>query len=186
MGTQIHRTPDARAVAVIAHPHPDFGGNMHNPVVTALHAGLAAAGCSTLRFDFNGSAQPHADLAEAEQLAAEAFGDLDVVRAGYSFGADTILTAPRASKLIGEVLVAPPLAVFGDRPVTTPDVARLVIVGTHDQFRSPDSLRACIGDWAHTEVVEAPTADHFMAGSMDLVEDHTSRAVTTWLDARLS
>jgi uncharacterized protein len=48
-------TPGAvHGVAAIAHPHPQYGGDMHNNVVVALQHGLAAGGVVTVRFNFRG------------------------------------------------------------------------------------------------------------------------------------
>src|SRR4051812_36703367 len=47
--------PDApRAVAVIAHPHPLFGGTMDNKVVTTLAKAYTDAGIAAYRFNFRG------------------------------------------------------------------------------------------------------------------------------------
>src|SRR5688500_7189179 len=45
---------DARAVAVIAHPHPLFGGTMDNKVITTLAKAFADAGIAAYRFNFRG------------------------------------------------------------------------------------------------------------------------------------
>src|SRR5262245_20436228 len=42
------------AVAVVCHPHPLFGGTMHNKVVHAAAEALARRGLPTLRFNFRG------------------------------------------------------------------------------------------------------------------------------------
>src|SRR5438445_2602075 len=47
--------PDARLCAVVLHPHPLYGGDMDNHVVTALCAALNALGATTLRFNFRGA-----------------------------------------------------------------------------------------------------------------------------------
>ena len=46
--------PGATRAGVICHPHPQYGGDMHNPVVGAIEAGLQRAGFATLRFNFRG------------------------------------------------------------------------------------------------------------------------------------
>jgi alpha/beta superfamily hydrolase len=51
----IDRPPGAaRGVAVIAHPHPLFGGTMHNKVVQTLARACVAEGWQAVRFNFRG------------------------------------------------------------------------------------------------------------------------------------
>ena len=47
--------PKARLAAVVLHPHPLYGGDMDNHVVTSLVGGLNALGATTLRFNFRGA-----------------------------------------------------------------------------------------------------------------------------------
>ncbi|MGZ3405418.1 MAG: hypothetical protein ACXVAN_03175, partial [Polyangia bacterium] len=48
------RLVDGAPAAVVCHPHPAFGGRMDNPLVVALADACAAAGFSTVRFNFRG------------------------------------------------------------------------------------------------------------------------------------
>ena len=41
-------------IAIILHPHPQFGGTMNNPLVYALYYSFLERGFSTLRFNFRG------------------------------------------------------------------------------------------------------------------------------------
>ncbi|MCC7541337.1 MAG: alpha/beta hydrolase, partial [Deltaproteobacteria bacterium] len=86
----------ARRVVVVAHPHPLYGGTMHNAVVVAIVKAAAARGMATLRFDFRGvgasSGQFDDTVGETDDVAAalaEAARRVPRARlalAGYSFG----------------------------------------------------------------------------------------------------
>src|SRR5512147_2564415 len=94
-------SPGSRRAAVICHPHPLYGGNMNNPVVRALEAGLQDAGLATLRFNFRGVGESTGayggGVGEADDLRAavtwmiENAGAQAVAVAGYSFGAMVVL-----------------------------------------------------------------------------------------------
>ncbi|CAN0506726.1 unnamed protein product, partial [Phaeothamnion confervicola] len=50
-----HHEPDPRSpIALILHPHPQFGGTMNNPVIHQLYYMFHERGFSTLRFNFRG------------------------------------------------------------------------------------------------------------------------------------
>jgi alpha/beta superfamily hydrolase len=88
-----------KGAAVICHPHPLYGGNMHNAVVEAVRRGLLEAGVATLRFNFRGTGRSEGKHSEGREepldvLAAVAdahdaigvdYRHIAVV--GYSFGA---------------------------------------------------------------------------------------------------
>ncbi|HZM70446.1 MAG TPA: alpha/beta fold hydrolase [Candidatus Cryosericum sp.] len=85
------------AAAVVCHPHPLFGGTMHNKVVHAASEALVRLGLPALRFNFRGagrSAGRHdggrgeqEDLLAVLDEAGRRFPGAPLVIAGYSFGA---------------------------------------------------------------------------------------------------
>ena len=108
---------EARAVAVIAHPHPLFGGTMDNKVVTTLAKAFADAGMATFRFNFRGvgaSEGAHDEgRGEAEDMlrviahARERAGGLPLYLAGFSFGGAIAARTSDSADFAQLVLVAP-------------------------------------------------------------------------------
>ena len=106
-----------RSLAVIAHPHPLFGGTMDNKVVTTLARAFVESGAATFRFNFRGvgategthdEARGEADdmlrvIAHARELAA----DLPLQLAGFSFGGAVAVRASGSADFAQLVLVAP-------------------------------------------------------------------------------
>lgn len=106
-----------RMAAVIAHPHPLFGGTMENKVVTTLARALSEAGAATLRFNFRGVGATEGkhdegrgeadDMLRVVDYAREAFGELPLVLAGFSFGGAVAVRASARAEFSQLVLVAP-------------------------------------------------------------------------------
>ena len=178
-----------RAVAAVAHPHPQFGGDMHNNVVGALCQGLAAAGGATVRFNFRGvgaSSGAHGggraerdDFAAALDAAARLDADAPLYACGYSFGADVALTCTH-ERLAAWIVVAPPLRVFADDAYVAALDARPkhILAGAHDQFAAPDMVRAATAGWRNVIVHGVDMADHFFAGTTARVADLVTQIVT--------
>lgn len=189
----VHRPPDRAiaAVAVIAHPHPQYGGDMHNNVVAALWRGLAAAAVVTVRFNFrgvgrsggtqSGGAAERDDYAAALDSAAALAPDAPLYACGYSFGADVALTSTH-DRLAGWIVVAPPLRLFADDAYVAALDARPthVIAGLHDQFAAPEVVRAATAGWRNVHVHTVDMADHFFAGATARVTELTTQIVTQW------
>ncbi len=106
-----------RAVAVIAHPHPLFGGTMDNKVVTTLAKVFSDAGMATYRFNFRGIGQTEGahdegrgeadDLLRVIAHALETSGKLPLYLAGFSFGGAVATRASEKLDFHQLVLVAP-------------------------------------------------------------------------------
>ena len=153
----------SRGVALIAHPHPLFGGSLDNKVVQTLARALLELGYKTWRPNFRGVGQTEGvhdeGRGELEDLAAV----LNHIRrekfilAGFSFGAS--LAAKLAEKEKAEWLV---LVGVGITRIMAPAVpaGTLVIHGEND-----DTVPlAAVMDWARPQelpVVVVPGADHF-------------------------
>jgi len=180
---------DAWAGAVLAHPHPQFGGNMRSIVTGALFADLPASGVAALRFNFRGVEGSEGSYDEGrgerrdvsaalETLATTAgLSELPLIVSGWSFGADTSL-AVGDHRLAGWAAVAPPLRFIdeADTVAATDPRPKLVVLAEHDQFRDPGSARAIVESWPSVEVLVVPGADHFFVGRTDRV----TAAVLDW------
>lgn len=150
--------------AVVMHPHPLYGGDMHNHVVAALCATFAAAGASTLRFNFRGTGRSEGQheggaaetgdaLAAAAFLRAEAPADA-LLLAGYSFGALVAAAAARDAGAAGLFLVSPPAAAL----VLPDGIPTVMITGEADPIAPPDALAIHARD--HCRIVVIPGVDH--------------------------
>jgi len=107
----------ARAVAVIAHPHPLFGGTMDNKVVTTVARAFADAGISVFRFNFRGVGATQGEHDEGpgetedmlrviEHARGEVAG-VPLYLAGFSFGGAIATRASEKADFERLVLVAP-------------------------------------------------------------------------------
>ena len=159
------------AGAVIAAPHPLYGGSMDSPVVAEVAHACASSGLATLRFNWRGvgasAGEPSGDPRDAdadyaaalEHLAATVAGPIAVC--GYSFGAAAALRAAASSPRVRQaILVAPPPALLGAGDLAGVRRA-LLVAGEEDAIAPPDELRALVAGvpGAHLEVL--PDADHF-------------------------
>ena len=107
----------ARAVAVIAHPHPLFGGTMDNKVVTTLARAFTEAGAATYRFNFRGVGATEGthdegpgetdDMVRVIEHARSAHAGLPLLLAGFSFGGAVAVRAVTRVDFTQLVLVAP-------------------------------------------------------------------------------
>lgn len=166
---------EVRAAAVLAHPHPLNGGDMHSTVVDALFHGLASEGVAVVRFNFRGvgrstgvhgrGVDERLDVEAAVDALAERFPEAPLSLAGWSFGADVALTVVD-ERVASWFLVAPPLAVVPLEHMGAAGVPRpkRLVVPEHDEFRPPEAARAAAAGWVHTEIEVVPGASHFLVG----------------------
>ena len=111
-------TPDEpRGVAVIAHPHPLYGGTMDNKVITTLAKVYGEARMATFRFNFRGVGATEGahdegrgetdDMLRVVAHAKREAGDLPLKLAGFSFGGAVATRASCGTDFAQLVLVAP-------------------------------------------------------------------------------
>jgi alpha/beta superfamily hydrolase len=165
--------------AVVCHPHPLYGGSMHNNVVEAILEALWKLGFATLRFNFRGvgaSEGEHSggvgetDDAKAAMrflLSQPGVSSADGIMAGYSFGA---AVAMRAGAELKEVATIAALAL----PVGMGDFSSqarggkkvLLIAGDRDNYcprRAITQMAESCG--AQLRIIDG--ADHFFVGYED-------------------
>jgi alpha/beta superfamily hydrolase len=194
-----HENP--QGIALIAHPHPLFGGTADNKVVTTLARAFRERGCITLRPHFRGvggseGEHDHGNAETEDLLALHAWArhryadlltsssaPLPVYLAGFSFGA--YVTTRLAARLAAAgdaarwlVLVGTAAGfVEGARTYQTEAVAAdtLVIHGSEDETVRLENVLA----WAQPldlPVVVIPGADHFFHRRLHLIRDIIHRA----------
>ncbi|WP_153109608.1 alpha/beta hydrolase [Propionivibrio limicola] len=183
-------------IALIAHPHPLFGGTHTNKVVHTLARTFTRLNYIALRPNFRGvgaSEGTHDDgRGETDDLLAvldearHSFGELPVVLAGFSFGAYVQTRVAEALAAAGEpaqrlVLVGTAAGyIEGARNYVTRAVASdtLIIHGSADETVPLANVLA----WAEPlelPVVVIPGADHFFHRRLHLLRDIILR---TWHD----
>lgn len=131
--------------AILCHPHPLYGGNMHNNVTSAMADGLLERGLVCLRFNFRGtggSQGTHGEgVAEVDDVKAaldyiqqvEEVDPQKIVLTGYSFGCHVALRAasedPRSGRLIG---VSPPVDMYDFSFLYQETRPKLLMAGNRD------------------------------------------------------
>jgi uncharacterized protein len=175
-------TETATHAAVVCHPHPLFGGTLHNKVVFHTMKALHSFGFPVLRFNFRGTGLSQGEhdegRGEIEDVRValdwlEAEFHLPLIFAGFSFGAAIGLRAAcpdkRVKALIGVGVPAVPAAAGTETPRTyTLDFLRecakpkLFISGARDQFGPRAKLEALVASAAAPKkLVLIEGADHF-------------------------
>jgi alpha/beta superfamily hydrolase len=186
-------SPNPARTALVCHPHPLFGGTMHNKVVFQAAKALHSRGFPVLRFNFRGAGQSAGehdkgrgeleDVRSAIDYLAQEFPSIPIVLAGFSFGSVVGLkvgcTDRRVQELIGLGIPVNDSDLGYLKSCTKP---KLIIEGSNDQYGAKDrvdSLFTQIPD--PKQLVEIPDADHFFTGKLDQV----SAAISAWIDALL-
>ena len=163
---------DTRGVALVAHPHPLFGGTKDNKVAQTLARTFAGLGYATARFNFRGvgaSEGVHDEgigetddmLVMLEHMQAQ-YPGLPVALSGFSFG--TFVQARLQQRLIAEGRPAERLALIGTaagkRPMPEVPADTILIHGELDETIPLIQVL----DWARPQdipVIVIPGADHF-------------------------
>ena len=161
--------------AILCHPHPLYGGNMHSNVVQAARQVFAGLGWATLRFNFRGAgasggspAQGQKDaedlIAVSEYLKAGSPGRIDL--AAYSYGAWATMEAIRMG--LGPdslILISPPLDFISFEGLRLPDAPTLVTLGNQDQFCYVEALKNWLSTQPDAKLEVFSRVDHFYWGS---------------------
>jgi alpha/beta superfamily hydrolase len=180
-------TEDATHAALVCHPHPLFGGTLHNKVGFHTMKGLNSFGFPVLRFNFRGTGLSQGEhdhgIGEVEDVRAaldwlDSEFHLPLIFAGFSFGAAVGLRAAcadsRVRAMIGVGVPVSPVAADSEEPrVYTYEFLhecakpKLFVSGARDQFgpRSKlEALVASIPDLKKLVIIEG--ADHFFEGRL--------------------
>ena len=180
--------PEAGA-AIVCHPHPLFGGTMHNKTVHAVAAALVARGLPTLRFNFRGAGlsegKHDGGRGEQEDLrivldhAAGRFPGRPLLVAGYSFGAFVGLRAGCADeRVIGLIGVGMPVALYDFSFLASCTKPLAIIQGERDRF-GPLPIAIALASMAGggARVLPVAGAEHGFTGALDQLQLRVSEAL---------
>jgi uncharacterized protein len=175
-------SPTATHAAIVCHPHPVYGGTLHNKVVFHTMKALNSFGFPVLRFNFRGaglSEGEHANgIGEVEDVRAaldwlEVEFTLPVIFAGFSFGAAVGLRVAyndeRVRALIALGLPAAPVEgrTYDYEFLRTSTKPKLFVSGSRDQFAPPGKLEALVSTFAEPKkLVRIEAGDHFFEGRL--------------------
>jgi uncharacterized protein len=166
-----------RGVALVAHPHPLYGGTLDNKVAQTLAKTFVELGYASLRPNFRGVGQSEGvhdegrgeteDMLLVATHAAKTFGELPLVLAGFSFGAAVQTQVAQRTKPLRVALVG---VAVGRFPSETVPADSIVIHGEQDETVP----LAAVMDWARPQqlpVVVIPGADHFFHLKLNLIKN---------------
>ena len=172
--------PPNRA-ALVCHPHPLYGGTMHNKVVHRLARGLRTTGAVVLRFNFRGVGQSHGDHAGGEGEVDDAraalawlrsrYPDLPFVLAGFSFGARVVTRLGCAERPARLIAAGFPTKGMDTTFLNSCTVEKVFIQSTHDEHGPQAELKKLFAEFAEPKRLIWVTAqDHFFAGGLEELE----------------
>jgi alpha/beta superfamily hydrolase len=132
-----------RAVALICHPHPLYGGSLDNKVVFTIARACHDSNILVVRFNFRGVGRSEGDHAEGigemedactvlARIRAVAPA-LPVIFAGFSFGASVVARLAQKELCAGLLLVAPPVSSYAMDTVSRLDIPVLLMQGDDDE-----------------------------------------------------
>jgi uncharacterized protein len=171
---------------IVCHPHPLYGGDMDNNVVTAVCSALGKSTIAALRFNFRGvgnSGGSFGDgIGEQDDLRAaldflSTLKDIDSTKigvAGYSFGgmvANTVAIIDTRVKMLA--LVSPALNAAGWAQLQEFNSPKLVLVGEEDTSVPFRPYRRFFGDLRQYQIIAG--ADHFWSGFEEQMSNKIAR-----------
>lgn len=198
-GRYNHENAPGAPIAIILHPHPQFGGTMNNQIVYSLYYAFAQRGFSVLRFNFRGVGRSQGVFDNGPGELSDAATALDWLQlanpdakscwiAGVSFGAwISMQLLMRRPEIDGFISVAPPANLYDFSFLAPCPSSGLMVHGDKDRVVPLNSVKTLVdklktqkGIVVSHEVV--PGANHFFEEKVD----DLIVTVNTYLDRRFS
>ncbi len=193
--------PDA-PLAIVLHPHPQYGGTMNNRVVYNLHYAFHKLGFTVMRFNFRGVGRSQGEFDQGIGELSDAASALDYLQAmnpnskhcwvaGFSFGAWIgMQLLMRRPEITGFISVAPPANMYDFSFLAPCPSSGLIINGTADRVAPPKDTHVLVSKLREQKGItitheEIEGADHFfrddeahMKPMIDLVQAYVRRRLT--------
>ena len=176
----------SKGLAVVAHPHPLYGGTMDNKVVQTLARACVAQGWDCLRFNFRGVGESegvydegHGETEDLLRLVSQWPTQTPLVLAGFSFGAFVACQAVQSlwpSERVKKILLVGTAVTHFSAPPLPPDAHESAWV-VHGESDDTVALSAVM-DWARPQqlpVMVLPGTGHFFHGQLPLLKSLAMR-----------
>jgi alpha/beta superfamily hydrolase len=173
----------------VLHPHPLFGGTMHNKVVFRAAAALTAAGLVALRINFRGVGQSTGEHDEGRgerddaraglDYLAENYPGQEITLCGFSFGARVGLEVGFVDERVRRLIsIGTPVDKYDFSFLEECRKPILFVQGSRDEFGRLDRLRELVAKVpapAELKVIEG--AGHFFDDQLEELKT----AITGWV-----
>lgn len=171
------------AAAILCHPHPQFGGSMHNKVVFNAARALSSLGIPVLRFNFRGVGRStgnydngigeREDVITAIQWLKERYPDNKIYLGGFSFGAwvswSVGVQIPDVKALIG---LGMPVNMYQFSEMLDCDKSKLVVQGELDEYGLLHSVQSWYDSLLPPKQLSVINgADHFFTDHLDEMQN---------------
>ena len=167
--------------ALVCHPHPLYGGTMHNKVVYRVARALRHTGAVVLRFNFRGVGRSQGKHAHGEGELDDARAALGWLRArypslpfelaGFSFGARVVTRLGCEEKPARLIALGFPTKGMDTTFLQFCAVEKVFIQSTHDEHGPKVELEQVFAKFAEPkQLIWIPARDHFFEGGLDLLE----------------
>jgi uncharacterized protein len=175
-----HAAP--RLAALVCHPHPLFGGTMHNKVVYRIARALRNSGCVVLRFNFRGVGRSEGvhgemvgEIEDARTALAwlrERYPTIPYALAGFSFGARAITRLGCEQEGADWLLAAGLPTRHGPNEfLQTCKTPKIFIQSTHDQYGPKEEFEKQYETFANPKkLIWVEAEDHFFVNALDTFE----------------
>ena len=177
--------------AIVCHPHPLFGGTMHNKVVFRIARTFSDAGFAVLRFNFRGAGRSDGehdsgrgeqdDLKAAIAFIESKFPNAEIWLAGFSFGSAVMLRVASCDDRVRALIaVGVPVSKQNFSDLGHCNKPKLLVQGSNDQYGPVDQLEmffASLDEPKQMKIID--DADHFLEGHLQ----ELAEAVTKFIDS---
>jgi alpha/beta superfamily hydrolase len=164
--------------AIVCHPHPLFGGTMHNKVAYRIARAFADGGFAVLRFNFRGTGRSQGehddgrgereDLRSAIEFIEQKYPGCELWLAGFSFGSMVMLrTAACDDRVRAFVAVGVPVSRYDFSDLPRCNKAKQFVQGALDQYGATQDLVKLfesLDEPKELKIIE--DADHFFEGHL--------------------
>lgn len=163
---------------IVSHPHPLYGGDMHNPVVGLIAGAFEDQGWTTLRFNFRGVGRSQGNfdqgIGEQEDVSAavaylKGLGEQKIILAGYSFGAWVNAQAGLIHPEVqGSILVSPPAGMMDFSFLAQDNQTRLIVLGDQDPYAPASKIKNLVQSMPTPPPIKIiKGADHFYSSGWE-------------------